>query len=82
MPCLPTNFFHISRVKRNSLGAISDNSIVFFNYLLNDVQNAWKFGMSKNFETSLFDFKVHTDINHKHYIENNLRIANNVPNPI
>ena len=28
-------------------------------------------------------WKVHTDINHKHYIENNLVcIANNVPNPI
>ena len=27
--------------------------------------------------------KVHTDINHKHYIENNLQcIANNLPNPI
>ena len=28
-------------------------------------------------------WKVHIDINHKHYIENNLVcIANNVPNPI
>ena len=28
-------------------------------------------------------WKVHTDINHKHYLENNLLcIANNVPNPI
>ena len=27
--------------------------------------------------------KIHTDINHKHYIENNFQcIANNVPNPI
>ena len=29
-----------------------------------------------------FGWKVHTDINHKHYLENNLVcIANNVPNP-
>ena len=28
-------------------------------------------------------WKVHTDINHKHYLENNLVcIANNAPNPI
>ena len=31
---------------------------------------------------SYFEKHYNSNINHKHYIENNLRIANNVPNPI